>query len=62
GSGQAELDAYAERFVQTIQNECLDSFIVLGEKHLNYLVQEFVEHYNTERPHMVIGRVPARQG
>ena len=39
GPANSNLNAYAERFVQTIQNECLDSFIVLDEKHLNYPVQ-----------------------
>ncbi|MCA9067669.1 MAG: integrase core domain-containing protein [Planctomycetaceae bacterium] len=47
--------AYVERFIQTIQQECLDHFVVLGEKHLNYLVSEFVTHYHEERPHQGIG-------
>jgi putative transposase len=45
------LNAYVERFIQTIQVECLDHFLVFGEKHFDYLVREFVEHYHTERPH-----------
>ena len=51
-------NAYAERFVQTIQQECLDHFVVLGEEHLRYLVREFVEHYNKERPHQNKGNLP----
>jgi putative transposase len=51
-------NAYAERWVQTIQQECLDHFIVLGEEHLRYLVREFVEHYNNERPHQNKGNLP----
>lgn len=62
GPAKPNLNAYAERFAQTIQVECLDHFIVLGERHLNHLVHEFIEHYNTERPHMVIGRVPGQRG
>ena len=42
-------NAYAERFAQTLQQECLDHFIVLGEKHLPYLVQEFMSYYNELR-------------
>jgi putative transposase len=45
------LNAYVERFVQSIQLECLDHFLVFGEKHFDYLVKEYVEHYHTERPH-----------
>jgi putative transposase len=43
--------AFIERFVQTIQQECLDHFVVFGESHMNHLCREFVEHYHTERPH-----------
>ena len=57
------LNAHAERFVQTVRVECLDRFIVLGTRHLDYLVGEFMEHYNTERPHSGIGhRTPAGTG
>ena len=45
------LNAYVERFIQSIQVECLDHFLVFGEKHFDYLVREYVEHYHTERPH-----------
>ena len=44
-------NAYVERFIQTLQQECLDYFIVFGEQHMDYLVREMVEHYHTERPH-----------
>ncbi len=52
------MNAYAERAGQTLQKECLDHFIVLGERHLNYLVEQFVEHYHLERPHQGKGNVP----
>jgi putative transposase len=29
----------------------LDHFLVFGEKHFDYLIREYVEHYHTERPH-----------
>ena len=59
------LNAYAERFVQTLKHECLNHFIVFGERHLNYLVAEFVDHYHTARPHQGIGNatpIPCRDG
>jgi len=49
------LNAYAERFVQSVQNECLDHFVTFGERHLEYLLREYEEHYNTVRPHQGIG-------
>ena len=48
-------NAYVERFIQSVQVECLDHFLVFGEKHLDYLVREYVEHYHTERPHQGLG-------
>ena len=43
--------AFVERFIQTLQQECLDYFIVFGKEHMDYLVNEMVSHYHEERPH-----------
>ena len=43
---------YAERFVKTIKYECLDQFVIFGERHL---IKEFLDHYMTERFHQGIG-------
>ena len=48
-------NAYVERFIQSIQVECLDHFLVFGEKHFDYLVREYVEYYHQERPHQGLG-------
>lgn len=48
------LNAHVEQFIQTVQDECLDRFIVLGTRHLDHLIAEFLEHYNRERPHSSI--------
>jgi putative transposase len=45
------LNAYAERFVRTIKESCLDCLILFGESSLRKTVSEFVTHYHTERPH-----------
>ena len=52
------LQAYVERFVQTIGQECLDHFVVLGQKHYDFLISEFTEHYLKERPHQGLDNVP----
>lgn len=46
---------YAERFVRTARSECLDQFVIFGERHLRVLVREFVAHYNAERFHQGLG-------
>jgi hypothetical protein len=43
GQGQApNAKAYAERFVRSIQEECLDRLIPLGERHFRRAVAEFL--------------------
>lgn len=49
------LNAYAERFVQSIKTECLDNLVLIGEKSLHRAVSQFVEHYHFERPHQGLG-------
>ena len=52
------LNAYAKRRVQSVRTECLDHFVICGERHLQHLVREVVAHYHTERPHQGLGNVP----
>ncbi|MEM6260609.1 MAG: transposase [Planctomycetota bacterium] len=51
-------NAYAERFVRSIKHECLNKMIFFSQKQLRHVVNQYVEHYNTERPHQGIGNVP----
>jgi putative transposase len=44
-------NAYAERFVGTLRRECLDWILILGRRHLESVVQEYLAHYNAHRPH-----------
>ena len=48
-------NAYAERFVRSIKEECLDRVVLLGERHLRRTIVEFVAHYHGERNHQGIG-------
>ncbi|MFY9255550.1 MAG: integrase core domain-containing protein [Fuerstiella sp.] len=43
--------AFVERFIQSLQQECLDHFIVFGQDHFNHLCTEYATHYHEERPH-----------
>jgi transposase InsO family protein len=44
-------NAYAERWVRTVREECLDWMLIWGRRHLLQVLQEYVDHYNHQRPH-----------
>jgi putative transposase len=44
-------NAHAERWVRTVRTECLDWILVLGRRHLNAVLRQYVRHYNQRRPH-----------
>jgi putative transposase len=46
-----QANAFCERLIGTIRRECLDWLILLNERHLRAVVQEWVAHYNRGRPH-----------
>jgi transposase InsO family protein len=51
-------NAYAERFVGTVRRELLDRILVFGRRHLQSVLTEYVDHYNTHRPHRSLGQRP----
>src|SRR3954451_7174482 len=51
-------NAIAERFIGTLRRECLDHLLITGPRHLKQVLHEFVEHYNTHRPHRSLDQHP----
>ncbi len=49
------LNAYAERFVRTIKETCLNRMIFFGERSLKRAINEFLEYYHHERNHQGLG-------
>ena len=49
------LNAFAERFVESAKSECLNRIVLLGERHLWRAVRAYVNHYHQERPHQGLG-------
>ena len=43
-------NAICERVIGTIRRECLDRMLILGCRHLEAVLAEYVEHYNVHRP------------
>jgi putative transposase len=51
------LNAYAERFVRSTKEGCLERLILFGESSLRTAVQNFVAHYRSERNHQGLSNV-----
>ena len=45
------LNAYAERWVRSVKEECLSKVILFGERSLRRALSEYVAHYHAERNH-----------
>jgi transposase InsO family protein len=65
------LNAYAERWVRSIKEECLSRLILFGEASLRHALRQYVTHFHHERNHQGKGNVllfptvsqdPARTG
>ena len=50
-----QANAFCERLIGTIPRECLDWLIVLNERHLRFVLREWMAHYNKGRPHASLG-------
>ncbi len=44
-------NAYAERWVRSVREECLDHLLIFSERHLDSVLKEYNRYYNQARPH-----------
>ena len=51
------LNAFAERWVRSVKEECLSKLILFGEGSLHRALREFVKHFHAERNHQGKGNV-----
>ena len=51
------LNAYTERWVRSVKEECLSKVILFGERSLRRALSEYVEHFHAERNHQGKGNV-----
>ena len=50
-----EYNGYMESFIGSLKRECLNHFILTSEEQLRYVIREYLEYYNHERPHAGLG-------
>jgi transposase InsO family protein len=48
-------NAFAERFVRTLREDCLDHLLVFSRRHLEAVLADYLRHYNRARPHRGLG-------
>lgn len=45
------MNGIAERFVGSVRREALDYFVLISEKQILSILQEYIDYYNSKRPH-----------
>ena len=51
-------NAIAERWIASARHECLDRMLITGERHLRLVLGEYIDHYNSHRPHRALQQAP----
>jgi putative transposase len=51
-------NAICERWIASARRECTDRILITGRQHLHHTLSEYVDHYNTHRPHRALGQRP----
>ncbi|HWE60504.1 MAG TPA: integrase core domain-containing protein [Chloroflexota bacterium] len=60
-----QANGYAERWIRSAREECLDHLLILNERHLQRVLSEYVTFYNERRPHQALGQqcpIPLARG
>jgi transposase InsO family protein len=51
-------NAFTERWIVSLRRECLDHILITGSRHPALVLSQYVEHYNTHRPHRSLQQHP----
>ena len=54
-------NAICERITGTLRREVLDRRPIVNEHHLRLVLAEYLQHYNTARPHRALGQLASAQ-
>jgi hypothetical protein len=49
-------NAFAERWVRSVREECLDHILIVNENHLRRVLKDYAQYYNHARPHQGLGQ------
>ena len=51
-------NAICERWIASARRECTDRILLIGRRHLHHVLSQYVDHYNSHRPHRALGQRP----
>lgn len=54
-------NAICERIIGTLRRELFDRLLIVNEHHLRRVLTEYLQHYNTARPHRLLGQLAPAQ-
>ncbi|MCI0334824.1 MAG: transposase [Planctomycetes bacterium] len=49
------MNAFIERWIQSLKHEALNNFIVFGLVHFDLIVSSYCDYYHERRPHQGLG-------
>ncbi|HSH80303.1 MAG TPA: integrase core domain-containing protein [Herpetosiphonaceae bacterium] len=49
-----QANVFAERWIRSVREECLECVLIRSERHLHNVLQEYVAYFNHARPHQGI--------
>ena len=49
--GAPDMNSFIERFILSLKSECLNQLMLFSKEQLQYAVREYIQFYNTQRPH-----------
>jgi putative transposase len=51
-------NAICERWIASARRECTDRILIADRRHLHHVLSEYVDYYNTHRPHRALSQKP----
>lgn len=55
------MNAICERMIGTLRRELFDRTLIHGETHLRLVLDEYLTHYNSARPHRTLRQLSSHQ-